>query len=246
MSSSTSSKEADERVKELFEHDQTTDRYPRYQPTKFQALARSDREASGLWVTTGKPLGRAEVTGRVVNIRRSGSKLVFLDVQKDGHIGQVMLNYAHISDSPGSQLTPEQFVAHCKLIRRGDHISVFGISPSKASPQQQFRASQLPNLIAPCLHRFPVPQAKDASPLEDSELGRHVEMFTYPSVIDTLKLRAKIVRLIRGFLQQGDFTEVQTPILAGTAGGAVARPFQTSATEFADRKVSFALLLSYG
>lgn len=32
--------------------------------------------------------------------------------------------------------------------------------------------------------------------------------------------------------------EVETPILASVAGGAVARPFQTSATEFPDRPLS--------
>lgn len=43
---------------------------------------------------------------------------------------------------------------------------------------------------------------------------------------------------MRNFLLQDGFVDVQTPILADTAGGAVARPFTTYATEFADKQLS--------
>lgn len=43
---------------------------------------------------------------------------------------------------------------------------------------------------------------------------------------------------IRNFLVEDDFLEVQTPILARSAGGAVARPFETFASEFPDKSLS--------
>ncbi|KAL8671094.1 MAG: hypothetical protein Q9168_004395 [Polycauliona sp. 1 TL-2023] len=43
--------------------------------------------------------------------------------------------------------------------------------------------------------------------------------------------------MIREYLQNKEYLEVQTPIMANLAGGAVARPFQTHAVEFPDRHV---------
>ena len=39
--------------------------------------------------------------------------------------------------------------------------------------------------------------------------------------------RAKIIRFLRSYLDNLDFLEVETPILNGQAGGALARPFLT-------------------
>jgi lysyl-tRNA synthetase class 2 len=57
-------------------------------------------------------------------------------------------------------------------------------------------------------------------------------------MVNTLILRDQLIDQVRQFLRSQQFVEVQTPILAGMAGGAVARPFLTSATEFAKRKIS--------
>ncbi|MCJ1479536.1 hypothetical protein MMC13_008222 [Lambiella insularis] len=43
---------------------------------------------------------------------------------------------------------------------------------------------------------------------------------------------------MRQFLSSNDYLEVQTPILAASAGGAVARSFETAATEFPDKALS--------
>ena len=55
---------------------------------------------------------------------------------------------------------------------------------------------------------------------------------------DNMRLRARIVNYIRHFLMESNHTEVQTPILAELVGGAVARPFQTSSSEFPDRQIT--------
>jgi lysyl-tRNA synthetase class 2 len=47
-----------------------------------------------------------------------------------------------------------------------------------------------------------------------------------------------VITCIRQFLLADGHMEVQTPILAETAGGAAARPFLTSATEFTERKIA--------
>ena len=59
-----------------------------------------------------------------------------------------------------------------------------------------------------------------------------------PQLADTVRLRSEIIGFIRQWLANEGHIEVQTPILADTAGGAVARPFHTSSTEFQDRRIA--------
>jgi lysyl-tRNA synthetase class 2 len=77
--------------------------------------------------------------------------------------------------------------------------------------------------------------------LEDSEArirNRHADLLVNQRVADTLKLRSHIIQYLRNFLVHDNFLEVQTPILADGAGGAIARPFVTGATEFIDKTLS--------
>ena len=68
--------------------------------------------------------------------------------------------------------------------------------------------------------------------------NRHVDFIVNPQTADILRIRAEIVGQIRLFFMQNTFLEVQTPILADSAGGATARAFKTSATEFPDRRIT--------
>jgi len=94
---------------------------------------------------------------------------------------------------------------------------------------------QLPTILSPCLHHFPIRAITDDA---GQEIDKHVVMLSNPEAIRVLIRRAEIVRIIRRFFEDRDFVEVQTPILAAAAGGAVARPFETVATEFSNRKLN--------
>lgn len=96
------------------------------------------------------------------------------------------------------------------------------------------RITELPNLLAPCQHPFP-------STLSDQETkirNRHLDLWTNKRSAETFRLRSDIIQRIRQFLLASGHREVQTPILADEAGGAVARPFNTFATEFPGRQIS--------
>lgn len=95
-------------------------------------------------------------------------------------------------------------------------------------------------MLAPCLQRFPVEQPGFATTelSETNYVPRNVEMLTDPGVIATLKARSILVRTLRKFFEQLNFDEVTTPILSALAGGATAKPFETTSTEFSDRKLS--------
>lgn len=92
----------------------------------------------------------------------------------------------------------------------------------------------MPQLLSRCLHPLP----DDLKDKETRMRNRHVELLLHPHGQDTIRLRSQIIKYIRHHLEDNEFVEVQTPILADSAGGAVARPFQTYATEFQDRELA--------
>lgn len=94
--------------------------------------------------------------------------------------------------------------------------------------------TELPELLSPCLHPFPT----ELSDQETKVRNRHLDLWTSRKSVQTLLLRSDILRHIRHFLESDGFREVQTPILANEAGGAVARAFHTNATEFPERRIS--------
>ncbi|KAL8700881.1 MAG: hypothetical protein Q9201_005201 [Fulgogasparrea decipioides] len=102
-----------------------------------------------------------------------------------------------------------------------------------ARGQLSLLATELPQLQSPCLQEFP-------TVLEDPETrirNRHVDFLVNPRAAQILRLRSEIVARIRDFLRTSGYLEVETPVLANLAGGAVARPFETKAVEFPDRHI---------
>lgn len=67
---------------------------------------------------------------------------------------------------------------------------------------------------------------------------RHVDILVNSSTSNTLRARSHIIQHIRNFLLEDNFLEVQTPIIADKAGGAIARPFTTVATEFSEKQLA--------
>ena len=63
-------------------------------------------------------------------------------------------------------------------------------------------------------------------------------MLVNPEVIQTLRVRATVEKEIASFLDDQSFTAVHTPILTSGASGAIARPFETEATELEGQKLN--------
>lgn len=94
--------------------------------------------------------------------------------------------------------------------------------------------TEIPQLLSPCTQ--PLPET-----LLDKETrlrNRHVDFLLNPQLAETVQLRSEILKFLRQWLSDEGHTEVQTPVLADGAGGAVARPFHTSATEFQNRQIA--------
>ena len=56
---------------------------------------------------------------------------------------------------------------------------------------------------------------------------RHLDLITNPKVTELFYRRSRIIQLLRKFMEDHEFLEVETPMMQPQAGGAVARPFKT-------------------
>ena len=81
-------------------------------------------------------------------------------------------------------------------------------------------------LLSKCLRPFP----EKRHGLKDVELRyrqRYVDLMVNPEVREVFRNRSRIIRLIRDFLEQRGFLEVETPMMQPMVGGAAAKPFVT-------------------
>ncbi len=56
---------------------------------------------------------------------------------------------------------------------------------------------------------------------------RYLDLIVNPKVQQVFQQRSRVIKLIRRFMEERDFLEVETPMMQPKAGGAVARPFKT-------------------
>ena len=186
-------------------------------------------------------------SGRIYSARIAGSKLVFLDFVQDGQRIQGVCNLGRLREHGVSE---DDFKKFYHLSQKGDIFCILDRTSSDFRPltlsaitgipyrtnrgELSILASQLPTLLAPNLHRLPIElknkEAKAKLP--------HVDLLVNEQAVDTLRLRSHIIQHLRSFFLSQDFLEVETPVISGKADGAVAKPFNTTATEFANRHLS--------
>ncbi|KAI0415893.1 hypothetical protein F5X98DRAFT_345185 [Xylaria grammica] len=174
---------------------------------------------------------KVTLEGRIISVRRSGPKLVFLHIMGRYQKVQIMV---HLGSLGEPSLEPEHFKRALHPLRRGDVISVTGIATRTRSGELTLRARKLPTILSPALAPLPEKLTNE----ETKILNRHVDMLVNQRTSDTIRLRSHIIKTIRDFFHEQDFLEVQTPILADSAGGAIARPFLTIATAFSEKQLS--------
>ena len=63
--------------------------------------------------------------------------------------------------------------------------------------------------------------------IETKYRQRHLDLIVNPHTKEVFAKRSRIIHLIRCFMEERDFLEVETPMMQPKAGGAMARPFKT-------------------
>lgn len=189
------------------------------------------------------------IRGRIYSIRISGSKLAFLDIVQNGHRLQGHFKYKRLADNGVSE---EEVAEFPKLVRRGDvicklsalfstmiyanfsYIAMTGVPYRTPRGELSLSANETPILLSASLASLPTTLTDRTTRVRN----RHADLLVNQESADTLRLRSDITRYLRDFLIADKFVEVQTPIVTDGAGGAIARPFVTKASEFMDKDLN--------
>ena len=180
-------------------------------PEKFERT-HSIKEAMSL------PEGTQNVSiaGRVMSKRKMG-KITFLDLKDiEGHI-QLCLKKDEVGE--------EEYKLIHETLDVGDFIGVKGEIFKTKTGEQTLRIKEykfLGKALRPLPEKF-----HGVTNQEILYRERHLDLIMNDETKKRFLLRSKFIKLMRQFLDQKGFIEVETPILQNTASGATARPFIT-------------------
>lgn len=156
------------------------------------------------------------VAGRVMSKRKMG-KISFIDLRDiAGHIQLCMKR-----DDLGEELYKK---IH-ETLDVGDFIGVTGdifITQSGEKTVQVYKYKFLGKSLRPLPEKF-----HGVTNQEILYRERHLDLIMNDETKKRFLLRSKVIKLIREFLDNKGFIEVETPVLQNTASGATARPFIT-------------------
>ena len=193
------------------------DKIPQIREAGFHPYAERFEKSHSIASASALPDGTSsvKVAGRVVSFRHFG-KLAF------GHIYDIdgKLQFALQKNELGDVY--DQFR---NLVDIGDFIGIEGEMMTTKTGEKTINTKKftfLTKTLRPLPEKF--------HGLTDPELclrRRYLDMIMSEEVRERFKARTKIIRTIRNFLDDNDFTEIDTPVLTNKATGALARPFVT-------------------
>jgi len=174
-----------------------------------QAHAEDDTEALAAGLVS------YAVGGRIM-ARRDFGKAAFIQLQD--RTGRLQVYVAR------DDIGEEAFAVFRKL-DVGDIVGVAGKPFRTKTGELSLRAATLQLLTKSLL---PLPEKwHGLTDVETRYRQRYLDLIVNPDVREVFHKRTRIIRLIREYMQDASFLEVETPMMQPVAGGATARPFVT-------------------
>ncbi len=166
------------------------------------------------------------LAGRLMAVRRQG-KALFAHV-KDNHVRlQVYLRQDEVG--------PEAF-ARFDLVDLGDYVGVHGPIMRTKTGELTLRVKRW-ELLAKALRPLPVPKVEEhdgvqvvhhaVTDVEFRYRQRYADLALNDDVARVFRARSKIIHMVRQYLIDQGYLEVETPVLQPLYGGAAAQPFTT-------------------
>lgn len=157
-----------------------------------------------------------KLAGRIMLMRDMG-KLAFLKLQDFHGRFQIALKVDTLGE--------EQYDFYIKNLDLGDIVGVEGVLFTTKKGEKTLEVTSL-KLLSKCLH--PLPEKWHGLADDEQKLRqRYLDLMVNEETLATFKLRHKIIKFIKNYLEEHEFIEVETPILQKQASGALATPFQT-------------------
>lgn len=164
-----------------------------------------------------EPAGRsgyhARVAGRVMLLRRQG-RIAFADLRDSSGSIQLLASESVLA-------TFDAFIE----LNLGDWIGLEGEVITTRRGEVSIEVADW-TLLAKARRSFG-DKWNGITDVDTRHRQRYVDLWANPEVRETFLKRFRTLSLIRSFLAERDFVEVETPILQGLASGAMARPFIT-------------------
>ena len=158
---------------------------------------------------------RFSLAGRIMAVRNFG-KAAFISLQdRKGRLQ----GYIH------RQIVGETAYGLFKKMDVGDIVTVEGRIFRTKTGELTIEADQL-RLLAKAVRTLPE-KWHGLTDIETRYRQRHLDLIVNPRVKDVFRKRSRIIQLVRRFMEERDFLEVETPMMQPRAGGAAARPFKT-------------------
>lgn len=161
------------------------------------------------------------IAGRVMSSRGQGA-LIFFDLYDGTAKFQAVIKLPESGEVAHAYYTT--------YVNIGDFIEVTGTLFITRSGQQSLQVSDIAMLSKSLL---PLPDKYHG--LQDEELRmreRYLDILTNSELRELFEKKAKFWDVIRKFLKEKGFLEVETPTLEVTTGGAEARPFRSHHHDF--------------
>lgn len=156
------------------------------------------------------------LAGRLVLWRRMGG-LIFGHLQDRS--GRVQISLSR--DELGEDFFKEWSLA----VKIGDFIGIAGNLYTSRRGERTVAVSEL-TVLNRAVRALP-DKWQGISHVEARYRRRYLDLLVNSETRDRFQTRMKIIKVIRRFLDDHDFLEVETPILQEAASGAAARPFVT-------------------
>ncbi|MBF0285574.1 MAG: lysine--tRNA ligase [Magnetococcales bacterium] len=159
---------------------------------------------------------RVKAAGRIMLLRSFG-KLTFATLRD----GSADLQIAVQKDAVGAEFYQEVF----RKLDVGDQVGVEGTLFRTKTHELTIRVSRL-QLLTKSLRPLPE-KFHGLEEVETRYRQRYLDLIVNPESRELFRKRSRIIRMIRDFLDNRGFLEVETPMMHPIPGGAAARPFVT-------------------
>jgi lysyl-tRNA synthetase class 2 len=178
-----------------------------------QQLHQQYGDASAEQLAQTKPA--CTIAGRVVGLRSFGKAAFAHLLDRSGRI-QIYAKEERL-DERGRQIL--------ERLDLGDWIGVAGRLFRTKTGELTVEVEQL-TLLTKTIH--PLPEKwHGLTDIEQRYRQRYLDLVSHPDVRQVFEQRSRVIDLVRRFLIDRGFQEVETPMMQSVAGGALARPFVT-------------------
>lgn len=169
------------------------------------------------------------INGRIISKRGQGA-ILFLDIFDGTSKIQVVLKKDNSISYINKEDISDAFDLFTETVDIGDFVEISGVCFVTQKGQQSIEVRGWRMLTKSIV---PIPDSWYGLKDEDDKLRkRYLDILLDTEVHNLFKKKALFWRTARKFFENKDFTEVETPTLEITTGGAEARPFQTHHNDF--------------